>query len=254
MTVRKFWFAFAVYAVFFAAMVFCAHFFGWTSVFTSSGAEEDERFRLEIEQIPAREEAPFFALMPQEEYENFEDMIRNGRPELVVRVTLTERGDCTVYDPFGEYSDHDLGGDAANLYICTPYEARIEEVLLGDPKQYQKGDDFIFYAPYGKVRASAVRYKNTPIFSVGREYILFFSMIDVYMVGRWHNLVHSSAAVEIMEEDPRTFTAMTDTGIRLFEATGFDTDRLAQMLTALYEETPYSLHVPMYEQTGVYKK
>ena len=79
-------------------------------------------------------------------------------------------------------------------------------------------------------------------------------MIDVYMVGRWHNLVHSSAAVEIMEEDPRTFTAMTDAGIRLFEATGFDTDRLAQMLTALYEEIPYSLHVPMYEQTGVYKK
>lgn len=254
MTVRKFWFAFIAFAASFAAMVLCAHVFGWTSVVTSSGAEEDERFRLEIEQIPARKETPFFALMPQDEYENFEDMIRAGMPELVVRVLLTERGDCTVYDPFGAYSDRDLGSnDAANLYICTPYEAKIEEVLLGDPKQYQKGDEFIIYAPYGKVRNHAVRYEDTPIFSVGREYILFFSPFDIYMVGRWHNLIHSSAAVEIMEEDAQTFTAMTEAGFRLFEATGFDTKCLAALLKSLYEENPYSLYISMLDATGAYK-
>ena len=255
MTLRKFWFVFSAYAVFFAAMVICAHAFGWTSVFTSSGAEEDERFRLEIEQIPARNEAPFFALMEQSEYESLDDMICAEWPNLIVRVMMTEHGDSTVYDPFGEYSDRDLGrNDAAAIYICTPYEAKIEEVIIGDGEQFFEGDTFLFYAPYGKIKNHSVRYADTPIFSLGREYIMFFSVADVYMVGRWFDLTHPSAVVEIMEEDERTFNAMTECGAKLFDGMGNDVDTLTDRIHRLYEECPMPLHVTKITPIGSKKE
>jgi len=247
MTFRKFWFMFSSFAVLIAAMVICAYTFGWTSVFTSSGAEEDERFQLEIEQIPARSEAPFFALTDQWEYESLDDMICTDWPNLVVRVLMTGRGDSTVYDPFGEYSDSDLGrSDAAELYICTPYEAKITEVIIGDGKQFFEGDTFLFYAPYGKIRNHAVRYDDTPIFSLGREYIMFFSVADVYMVGRWFDLTHPSAVVEIMEEDERTYRTMTEHGVMLFDGMENDVETLTEHVRALYVNYPYHwLRVPM---------
>ena len=256
MTIRKFWFAFSVYTVFFAAMVLCAHVFGWTSVFTSTGMEEDERFRLEIEQIPARSEAPFFALMKQSEYDTIDDMMRAEWPNLIVRVTLTERGNSTVYDPFGEYSDKHLGGqEAAALYICTPYEARIEEVIIGDPEQFLEGDSFLFYAPYGSVYEYSVRYADTPIFSLGREYIMFFSVLDVETIGRWFDLTHPSAVAEIMVEDERTFNAMTDSGIKLFDGTGSDVETLAEHVRALYADCPYQWQrIPMVTPIGSKKE
>ena len=256
MTIRKFWFAFSAYAAAIVAMVICAYTFGWTSVFTSSGLEEDERFRLEIEQIPARSEAPFFALMKQSEYDTIDDMMRAEWPNLVVRVILTEHGDGTVYDPYGEYTDRDLGRiDAAGFYICTPYEAKIEEVIVGDGEQFSEGDTFLFYAPYGKVRNQAVRYDDTPIFSLGREYIMFFSVVDVYMVGRWFDLTHPSAVVEIMEEDERTYNAMTDAGIRLFDGTGFDVETLTEQIHRLYADCPFQWQrIPMVTPIGSKKE
>ena len=56
-----------------------------------------------------------------------------------------------------------------------------------------------------------------------------------------------------MEEDAQTFTAMTEAGFRLFEATGFDTKCLAALLKSLYEENPYSLYLSMLDATGAYK-
>ena len=155
MTIRNFWLAFFTYVTFFAVMVLCAFTFGQASTFDPSGYTEDELFRLDIETIPARNEVPFFALLPQQEYESFEDLIKRGQPNLVVRVTLEERGRCRVYDPTGTYDNTDLFRSKtpgavcpASLYICTPYEAKIEEVLLGDETMFPEGDYFTFWAPY----------------------------------------------------------------------------------------------------------
>lgn len=251
MTIRQFWLAFFTYVAFFAVMVLCAFTFGQASTFDPSGYTADELFRLDIETLPVRDETPFFALMPQQEYESFDDLIQRGQPNLVVRVTFERRGTCRVYDPFGLYTNADLKNipwgmtySYASLYICTPYEAKIEEVLLGDQTLFPEGDSFTFWAPYGIVGGDAVRYADTPLFSEGYEYILFLSVLDVEGVGRWYDLTHPSAAVEIMALDERSFSSMSYAGNALFDATEYDTETLGELLGALYAENPYPLTVP----------
>ena len=245
MTIRNFWFAFFVYVMFFAGMVLSAFTLGRASTVDTSGYTREELFLLDMQTIPARSEAPYFALMPQKDYEDFEALMKEGQPNLVVRATFTSRGGSRVYDPFGYYSNADLGGDnAAHLYISTVYSVKIEEVILGDPEQFSDGDTFTFYAPYGAMKDFAVRYEDTPIFTAGREYFLFFSVLDVSGVGRWYDLTHPSAAAQIMIEDERTFNAMSYKGADLFDDTGYDSEDLYTMVKALYEESPYSLEVP----------
>lgn len=252
MTIRQFWFGFFTYFAFFAIMVLCAFTFGQASSFDPSGYTEDELFRMDIETVKPRNEVPFFALMPQQEYESFEDLILRGQPNLVVRVTLEERGKCRVYDPTGTYDNTDLNHippgakiPPASLYICTPYEAKIEEVLLGDETMFPEGDYFTFWAPYGMVGEHSVRYADTPLFWEEFEYIMFFSVLDVEGVGRWFDLTHPSSAAEIMPLDERTFSSLSYAGNRLFDATDYDTETLTELLGALYESNPYALDVPM---------
>ncbi|MBQ7301576.1 MAG: hypothetical protein IJW77_17250 [Clostridia bacterium] len=252
MTIRSFWLAFFTYVTFFAVMVLCAFTFGRATTFDASGYTKEELFLLDVQTIPARNETPFFALMPQKEYGSFEELITAGQPNLVVHVSFERRGVCRVYDPFGEYTNTDLHTrhpmadiSPAALYICTPYQAKIEEILLGDETVFSEGDTFTFWAPYGMVGESAVRYADTPIFSAEREYILFFSVLDVAGVGRWYDLVHPSAAVEIMIEDERTFSSMSYAGNDLFDATGYDVEDMTDLLAALYEGHPYALNIPM---------
>lgn len=251
MTIRKFWFGFFLYFSFFAVMVLCAFTFGRASTFDPSGYSKEELFMLEIQALPARSEAPFFALMPQKEYGSFEELIKQGQPNLVIRATFTSRGVCRVYDPFGDYTNADLhviepGAKIprASLYICTPYDVKIEEIIIGDTEQFKEGDHFTFYAPYGGVGDFAVRYEDTPIFSAKREYYLFFSVLDVSGVGRWYDLTHPSAAAQIMVEDERTFNAMSYHGAALFDDTGYDSEDLCALTVSLYEEAPYSLQIP----------
>ena len=251
MTNRNFWLGFFTYFAFFAVMVLCAFTFGQASTFDPSGFTEDELFRLDIETVPARNEVPFFALLPQQEYESFEDLIKRGQPNLVVRVTLEERGRCRVYDPTGTYDNTDLFRSKtpgavcpASLYICSPYEAKIEEVLLGDETMFPEGDYFTFWAPYGMGGEHAVRYADTPLFWEEFEYIMFFSVLDIEGVGRWYDLTHPSSAVEIMPLDERTFSSLSYAGNRLFDATDYDTETLEERLRALYGENPYPLDVP----------
>ncbi len=257
MTIRTFWLAFFTYVAFFAVMILCAFTFGQASTFDPSGYTEDELFRLDVETIPARSEVPFFALMPQQEYESFEDLILRGQPNLVVRVTFEERGRCRVYDPMGYYDNADLAKKAApgavspaSLYICTPYEAKIEEVLLGDETLFPEGDYFTFWAPYGMVGDDAVRYADTPLYWEEFEYIMFFSVLDVEGVGRWYDLTHPSSAVEIMPLDERTFSSLSYAGNRLFDATEYDTETLEELLLSLYQGNPYALSVPSITPVG----
>lgn len=245
MTIRKFWFGFFLYFSFFAVMVLCAFTFGRSSTFDPSGYSKEELYMLDIQTLPARSEAPFFALMPQKEYGSFEELIKQGQPNLIIRAKLTDRGGTRVYDPFGYYNTASLNAlNAAFLYICTPYTVKIEEVIIGDMEQFHEGDTFTFFAPYGGIGDFAVRYEDTPIFCAGREYFLFFSVLDVNGVGRWFDLTHPSAAAQIMLEDERTFHAMSYRGAELFDDTGYDSEDLCERTAALYEEVQYPLNIP----------
>ncbi len=278
MTIRNFWLAFFTYVLFFGVMVACAFLFGRTSTMPGRNLTAEERYIMEIESLPIR---PYFSLMPKGNYEYFEALIKHGTPNLVVRVTLEKRGDAVVYDPHGYYTTDMLGetneavqvlldrqknenpendagdghvygwwGDAAYehvqkiaFYISTPYTAHVEEILLGD--SLAPGDEFTFYAPYGIIDDFHIRYEDTPIFSAGREYILFFSVVDIENVGRWYDLVHPSAAVEITLADTRTFSAMSRAGDAMFADTGWDCDTLKSLLAEYYEEYPYPVDIPV---------
>ena len=278
MTIRNFWLAFFTYVLFFGAMVACAFLFGRTSTMPGGNLTPEERYVMEIESLPIR---PYFSLMPKGRYDYFEALVKYGTPNLVVRVTLEEREDATVYDPHGYYTTEMLGetneavqvlldrqkdenpenetddghvfgwwGDAAYepvqkiaFYISTPYRAHVEEVLLGDC--LATGDEFMFYAPYGVIDDFHIRYEDTPIYMAGREYILFFSVVDIEGVGRWYDLVHPSAAVEITLADTRTFSAMSRAGDAMFADTGWDFDTMKGMLTEYYTEYPYPTDIPV---------
>ncbi len=251
MTIRQFWLGFFTYFTFFAVMVLCAFTFGRASSFDPSGYTADELFRMDLETVKPRSEVPFSIILPQQEYESFEDLILRGQPNLVVRVTFEKRGKCSVYDPTGYYDNASLNYipwgakiSPASLYICTPYEAKIEEVLLGDEILFPEGDYFTFWAPYGIVGEHSVRYADTPLFWEDFEYIMFFSVLDVEGVGRWFDLTHPSSVVEIMPLDERTVSSLSYAGNRLFDATDYDTEKLVELLTALYESSPYPLTVP----------
>ena len=281
MTIRTFWLAFLTYFGFFAVMVLCAFTFGQISAAPSSRMTAEERYVMEIE---ALEVTPFFSLMPKGSYPDLESLIKHGTPNLIVRVTFEDRGDATVYDPHGYYNDDTFAdavaavkGDPAwkdrhpthlsreesdgsifkwkddpvfekvenmSLYISTPYEAHVEEVLLGDAVTV--GDEFTFYAPYGIIDDFYIRYADCPIFMEGREYILFFSIVDVEGVGLWYDLVHPSAACEILIEDTRTFATMSRAGDAMFDDAFSDCDTLANLIAEYYEENPYGFDIPTF--------
>ena len=274
---RQFFEFVLVYISFFGIMLLAVFTFGRASTMAASQLSREELYVMEIESLTPR---PYYSLLPKGEYNSFSQLISSGTPNLVVRVTFEEREDATVYDPYGYYTDETLGAtldnikslldrnkkhngetepvdtsvygwkndnayaaaEAVALYISTPYEARVEEILLGDCLQV--GDKFTFYAPYGIIGDFYVRYEDCPIFSRGREYILFFSVVDVTGVGRWYDLVHPAAAVEILQEDNRTFASMARAGDAMFRETAFDCETLAELLTAQYMENPYPLTIP----------
>ena len=278
MTIRNFWFAFFTYVMFFAVMVFCAFLFGRGSMMPGRNLSAEERYVMEIEALPIR---PYFSLLPKGRYEDFESLIKHGTPNLIVRVTLEKREDATVYDPHGYYTTDSLAGANDNVqalldykngvspddttpdepiygwwgdaayapvqniayYISTPYTAHVEEVVLGDCLAV--GDEFTFYAPYGIIDDFHIRYEDCPIFSAGREYYLFFSVVDVEGVGRWYDLTHPSAACEIMKEDSRTFSPMSRAGDTIFADTGGDCDTMKSLFAEYYTEYPYETDIPI---------
>ena len=278
MTIKQFWLGFFTYFAFFAVMVLCAFTFGRTSTMPGNHLTAEERYVMEIEALPVR---PYFSLMPKGTYPDFESLIKHGTPNLIVCVTLEDREDALVYDPHGYYTTESLDsanvgvqslldrknkenpendtddghvwgwwGDAAyepvqkvSYYISTPYTAHVEEVLLGDC--LAAGDEFTFYAPYGIIDDFYIRYEDCPIYSAGREYILFFSVIDIEAVGRWYDLVHPSAAVEITLADERTFSAMSRAGDTMFADTGWDFDTVKSLIAEYYTEYPYPIDIPV---------
>ncbi len=246
MSLRAYWTAFITYVAFFGIMVLCAFTFGRASTTGTFGMSKDELYIMDIMTIDGWNDAPYFALMPQAEFEDLTDLMVRGQPNLIVRVRFEERYACEVYDPFGFYDEGYLGDPnyAAHLYIATPYQCKIEEVWLGDWETYQAGDDFTFYAPYGIVETYGIRYDDCPFFEVGHEYIMFFSLLDVNGVGRWFDLTHPSAVCEIMPEDERTLIAPTNDATRMFRAAGYDVETLQTMINDIYAIELYPTDVP----------
>lgn len=267
-----------VYIGFFACMLIAVFTVGRASTMPDVSLTAEEKYVMEIE---ALNPIPYFSLMAKGTYEDFASLIKRGTPNLVVRVTFEDRDDATVYDPHGYYSDATLTSavnsakvllkrtnkqnpenetddghiygwrddpayeqaELMSLYISTPYRAHVEEILLGD--SLKPGDEFTFYAPYGIVDDFYVRYEDCPIFMEGREYILFFSVVDIEGVGRWYDLVHPAAACEILPEDTRTFSSMARAGDAMFADTGWDCETLAALLAACYAENPYETDIPI---------
>ncbi len=277
MTIRSFWFAFFTYVTFFAVMILCAFTFGQASTPYGGNLTIEEQYVLMIESL---ETTPFFSLMPKGDYPDFESLIKQGTPNLIVRVTLEERMDALVYDPHGCYNDQMLE-DAAlavknnprfkhkafpeheaadghvyswnddvayekaeniSFYISTPYIAHVEDVLLGDAIDI--GEEFTFYAPYGIIGDFYIRYDDCPIFMAGREYVLFFSIVDIEETGRWYDLVHPAAACEITIEDPQMFSDMSFAGEAMFSEAGWDYYTLKDLIEVYYNESPYPIDVP----------
>ncbi|MBQ7983610.1 MAG: hypothetical protein IJ302_08570 [Clostridia bacterium] len=274
---RQFFEFVLVYISFFGIMLLAVFTIGRGSTMAAGQLSRSELYVMEIESLIPR---PYYSLLPKGDYDSFSSLISSGTPNLVVRVTFEERQDATVYDPYGYYTDETLEStlsgvktlldrnkkhngetepvdtsvygwkndaayakaEAIALYISTPYEAKVEEVLLGNCLQV--GDSFTFYAPYGIIGDFYARYEDCPIFSEGREYILFFSVVDVTDVGRWYDLVHPAAAVEILQEDNRTFASIARAGDAMFYETEYDCETLTELLTAQYTENPYPLTIP----------
>ena len=280
MTLRRFWVHFLIFFAIIFVIVLCAVTFGWKSTLPGDNLSAEERYIFDIESLTPQ---PYFSLRHKGNYTEFEALIKHGKPNLIVRVTLEEREDAVVYDPYGYYTTDTLydvndevqalldrqknenpenetddghiygwWGDAAyepvqnvSYYISTPYTAHVEEVLLGDCLAL--GDEFTFYAPYGIIDDFYIRYEDTPIYSVGREYVLFFSVADIAEVGRWYDLVHPSAACEITLADTRTFAAMSDAGDAMFADTGWDYDTMKSRIAEFYAEYPYPIEIPVLE-------
>ncbi|MBE6659620.1 MAG: hypothetical protein E7604_14410 [Ruminococcaceae bacterium] len=278
MTIRRFWKFSLICMGILSVTVICAITVGRHSTMPGRHLTEEERYIFEIESLTPQ---PYFSLRHKGTYPDYETLIKYGKPNLIVRVTLEERGDAAVYDPHGYYTTEMLGetndevqklldrqrdenpenetddghvygwwGDAAYehvqkiaYYISTPYTAHVEEVIHGDCLSV--GDEFLFYAPYGIIGDFHIRYEDTPIYMAGREYILFFSVVDIEGVGRWYDLVHPSAAVEITLADTRTFSAMSRAGDAMFADTGWDCDTLKSLLSEYYTEYPYPIEIPV---------
>ncbi len=278
MTIRRFWRLCLLFAAILTLTVICVVTFGFRSTLPGSNLTEEERYLFDIESLTPQ---PYFSLRHKGTYPYFEALIKYGKPNLIVRVTLESRGDALVYDPHGYYTTDMLGetnaevqklldrqknenpenetddghvygwwGDAAYehvqkiaYYISTPYTAHVEEVIHGDCLAI--GDEFTFLAPYGIIDDFYVRYEDCPIFSAGREYVLFFSVVDIEGVGRWYDLTHPSAAVEITLADTRTFSAMSAAGDAMFADTGWDYDTLKQLFSEYYTEYPYASDIPV---------
>jgi len=96
-------------------------------------------------------------------YETLHDMIDGSHCDIIVRGTLTSRGECFEYP-----SD--------SSFIVTPYTVKVEECYLGD---IEKGEVLTLEAPYGFVNGRYFLKSPYPILVTGSEYILFIRREEI---------------------------------------------------------------------------
>ena len=80
MTVRNFWFAFLFYLSFFGIMILCIFTFGPVGSVVSPAETEEDAYILAMEQIEPRRMRPFFNLIPERDYDSFEELITKSTP------------------------------------------------------------------------------------------------------------------------------------------------------------------------------
>ena len=254
MTVRNFWFAFLFYLSFFGIMILCIFTFGPVGSVVSPAETEEDAYILAMEQIEPRRMRPFFNLIPERDYDSFEELITKSTPNLIVRCTFTKRKNAVVYHPAGtslekylkqhkepvygwEYNQAYVYENYAAMFICTPYIAEVTEVLFGDCLAV--GDTFTYYAPYGKYGHFWVRYLDCPIFRVGMEYIMIFSVTEYEGQPRWYQLSHAGSVGEILPSDARTFRPISPLSYAYFEDVEYDCEELQEEFLRIYETLQY---------------
>ena len=138
---RQFFEFVMVYIGFFTCMLIAVFTFGRASTGSAYDLSPEERYVLEIEALEIK---PFFSLMPKGEYPDFESLIKQGTPNLIVRVTLEDRDDATVYDPHGYYNDKilkDAATSAKTLLNRTRTHQKNKELETDDSNIYRWNDD-----------------------------------------------------------------------------------------------------------------
>ncbi len=132
--------------------------------------DAEAAFIAAVEAIPPEDGALYV------HFPSMDEMIAGTHTNRIFRCTVTERGDCTVYDPFGKYAADDLETSAAAVScIATPYTLSVKEQYLGDVGT----ENLTFYAQYGIISAHAYRKALYPVLEVGKEYIFFLRVDEI---------------------------------------------------------------------------
>ncbi len=195
-----------------------------------SSAQDEEAeaaFIAAVEAIPPEDGALYV------HFSSIDELIAGTHANRILRCTVTERGDCTVYDPFGKHSADDLGTSAeAKSWIATPYTLSIGEQYLGDVG----ADTLTFYAQYGIIGEHTYRKSLYPVLEVGKEYIFF---LRVYTINGKEAAYLALTPDSVVELDGDT--------VRVKEGSHFadytSAAELTSALTALITEKNYSTAV-----------
>lgn len=193
----------------------------------SSAQDGETAFVASVEAISAVEQ-PMYA-----SFSSVDDMIAGTHTNRILRCTVTERGDCTVYDPFGKYSADDLGTSAdAISCIATPYTLSVDEQYLGDVGT----DTLTFYAQYGIIGAHTYRKALYPVLTVGKEYILFLRVDAI-----------NGTAVPYLALTPDSVVELDGDTVRVKEGSLFaqykNAEELITAIKALVAENSYDTAV-----------
>lgn len=135
----------------------------------------EDLFIAQIKAIPA-EDAPLYA-----SFESLDEMIETTHANLIIRCTVSNRGDSVVFDPWGIYKEDDLTADAtasaaAQKCLSTPYTLTVNDCYLGT---LAIDEEITYYAPYGILDTYAYRRAGVPIFEIGEECILILRAEEI---------------------------------------------------------------------------
>lgn len=168
------------------------------------GHRTDDPFTAQIKAIPA-EDAPLYA-----SFESLDEMIETTHANLIIRCTVSNRGDSVVFDPWGIYKEDDLTADAtasaaAQKCLSTPYTLTVNDCYLGN---LARDEEITYYAPYGILNTYAYRRAGVPVFEVGNEYILVLRAEEINGEIVYY-LSYTPDSVYVIDSNPEEFIKET---------------------------------------------
>lgn len=109
-------------------------------------------------------------------FSSIDEMVETTHANRIIRCTVTERGDCTVFDPMGVLSEAERDSKKAAQFLATPYTLTVSDSYLGN---LTKGETVTFYAQYGILGGTSYRQSRYPILETGAEYIMFLRAEEI---------------------------------------------------------------------------